>query len=347
MFRLFPFIYLAFLVLGCKGKSDSPAAAQGKPGDMPVAISAYVVTESLIDELATLPGTLLANEELVVKSEISGRITQIAFKEGAEITKGQLLFKIFDADLQAQLKKLNVQRELLQKTIKRQKELQAVNGVSAQDYDNTESQMAALDADIQLLEAQISKTEIKAPFSGKVGLRNVSEGATVTAGEALTTLQQISPLKLEVLLPEKNAGKLKSGTKLKFRSMGTQEERIAEVYAIQPGADAQTRSIRVRATTPNQDAKLHPGQFVEVILSAAENGKSLVIPTQAVIPEAKGKKVVRIKGGQAEFVPITIGVRTEKYVEVTSGLALSDTVATTGIMKLRPESKVTIKEIVK
>ncbi len=347
MYRLLPFMFLVLVVWGCKGKNEATAPSQGKPGDMPVAISAFVVAESQIDELATLPGTLLANEELVVKSEIPGRITQIAFKEGAEVTKGQLLFKIFDADLQAQLKKLKVQRDLLQKTLNRQKELQALNGVSAQEYDNTESQLAAVDADIQLMEAQIQKTEIKAPFSARAGLRNVSEGATITVGESLTTLQQVNPLKLDVLVPEKNAARIKAGTKLKFRSMSDSGERVAEVYAIQPGADAQTRCIRVRAITQNQDAKLHPGQYVDVILSNADQGKSLVIPTQSVIPEAKGKKVVRIKGGQAEFVPITIGARTEKYVEVTSGLALGDTVATTGIMKLRPESKVTIKEIVK
>lgn len=347
MLRLSIVTILSVMLWSCKGKNQTNPSATGKPADMPLAIEAYIVTEASIDELMTIPGTLLANEDLVVKSEISGRITQIGFKEGTEVTKGQLLFKIFDADLQAQLKKLKVQQELLLKTLNRQKELKAVNGVSEQDYDNTESQLATLDAEVQLLEAQISKTEIRAPFSGKMGLRNVSEGATVSAGETLTGLQQINPLKLELLIPEKYAGKLKNGTKIKFRCSSGSEEGMAEVYAIQPGADPQTRNIRVRAITSNQDARLHPGQFVEVLLPASENAKSIVIPTQAVIPEAKGKKVVRIKSGKAEFVSITTGARTEKMVEITSGLSIGDTVATTGIMKLRPETKVTIKEFVK
>lgn len=325
---------------------DAKPAAGGK-GNAPkeMAVNAYVVTPRTLDNNILASGTLMPYEDAELHPEISGKITQLNLSEGAAVSKGALLVKLYDADLQAQLKKLKLQKEQAQKTEGRIKQLLAINGVGQQEYDDVVTSINNIEADMDLIQAQISKTEIRAPFNGVVGLKNVSLGSYVTPATLIATFQQIDPLKVDFTVPEKYTASTKKGDALKFNVDGFDEQFTGKIYAVEPRIDEATRSIKVRAQVQNTKAKLFPGAFAKVDLDLKTIDDALMVPTQSIIPDARNKKVIVVNKGKAEFRVVETGVRSETYIQIVKGLSAGDTVVTTALMYIKPDMTLKVVKV--
>jgi len=324
--------------------SPKGPGAGGPPKE--IMAQGFVVSPQHLANNILASGTLLPSEEINVQAEVSGKIVMLNIQEGVTVTKGTLLAKLYDADLQAQLKKLIIQKETAQKTDARLKQLLTINGVGQQEYDNASTLLNNIVADIEVLQTQISKTEIRAPFGGVVGLRNVSNGAYITPSTVITTLQQIDPLKMDFSVPEKYSQSISKGDPLKLKVDGFDQSFTAKIYAIEPRIDETTRTIKMRALLQNGSAKLMPGSFAKVDLGLKELDNALMVPSQCIIPEARTKKVIVVKGGVAQFVKVETGVRTESQVQITDGLSIGDTVVATALMYIKPDAKVKITRLI-
>lgn len=318
------------------------ASQQGKP--QVAQVTAYIVMHQKLDNRIFISGTLLSNEEVNLMPEVAGKITGIFFKEGERVKEGELLVKINDQDLQAQLKKLQLQEKLASEKEERQKKLLAINGISQEEYDATLTQLNSTAADIEVLKAQISKTQIIAPFDGTVGLKNISEGSYVTPGTQIAKIQQTDPMKLDFSIPEKYSSIVGKGDSIRFTLQGSEENFGGKIYAIEPKIEMSTRSVQLRGICSNKKGKLFPGAFAKIELLLKEIPNSILIPTEAIIPELKGQKVFLYKSGKAQPQKVETGIRTDTQIQITSGLLAGDTVITTGIMQLKPDALVNIME---
>jgi membrane fusion protein (multidrug efflux system) len=325
------------LVNKCGPDAKGSSGATGAGSVAPLSVSGVVLQTTSIEDLILGTGSLLANNSVEVRNEVAGRLTHLYFEEGQSVQQGALLVKIYDDDLQAQLRKLVLDEEMAVKTEGRQKDLLGVNGVSQQEYDVAQNALNGIRAEMDLVKAQITKTEIRAPFSGLIGLRAVSEGAYLPAFTMIATLQQLDPMKLEFSVPERYRDRLHVKDSVTFSVESKNGPRRGTIYAFEPGVDPETRSIKVRALCRNSGNELLPGAFakVEVPLQRIEN--ALMLPTQAVIPELRGQKVILSRGGKATPVRVEIGLRNDSMVQVTSGLQAGDTVLISGIMQVRPD----------
>lgn len=281
-----------------------------------------------------------------IQSEISGRVTAINFKEGTTVAAGTLLVKLFDADLQAQLKKLVVQLQIAEATEKRQKELLAINGTSQQDYDNASLNVSNIKADIELLKVQISRTEIRAPFAGKLGFRNISLGAYLTPANVITNISQINSLKAEFAVPEKYASEMVPGKMVTLKLADGGKVYNANIIASENVIAAETRNLMLRALINNPDRNLSPGAFVQVSVNTGGSGNTLMVPSQSVIPSTRFKKLIILRDGMAVMQNVNTGYRDSARIEITSGLMEGDTVVTTGLLTIKEGApvKVTVKD---
>lgn len=339
-------VFLSMVITSCKKSADPKTAAAGgaKPS---IGVNAFIARTQNITSTVNASGTLVSNEEVEIRPELQARVIKLYFKEGVTVAKGQLLVKLDDDDLQAQLKKLTAQKSLTQKNVDRLSELLKIDGVSKQEYDISNTQLKAYDADIEGIRALLRKTEIRAPFAGSIGLTNISEGAYVTPLTLIATLQQINPLKVDFSIPEKYSQMLKNGSKLSFTVAGYRDTFDAVVYATEPKIDLATRNIRVRARTPNTGNKLVPGMFASISLGIEGRANAVMVPTQALVPVARGKQLIVVKNGMAEFVPVEMGIRDADMAEIIKGIKEGDTIVTTGLMQIRPGSPVKITKVVK
>ena len=302
----------------------------------PLAVNALIASPVDFTEEITLTGTILANEAVVIKPEISGRIVEIGFKEGQRVRKGQMLARLFDADLQARLRQTNSQIELDSESVHRLEQIRRVDGVSIEELQRAKATLAMHRAEADVIRAQIEKTVIKAPFHGVVGLRNVSEGAVVSPETEITLLKDDSRLKLECTVPEKYASKIAVGSVMSFRVRGTSSAHTyaATVYAQDPELDPASRTLRVRASIANAEG-LMPGMFTDILLVLGRIGKALLVPTEAVVVDLKGAKVFVNEGGIARERRIVTGTRTRDKLRVESGISIGDTVLTTGMLIMK------------
>jgi len=333
-------IFLVYKKIAGKKSAADPAAAASSAkggGSRLLQTDAWIVKTSQLDQSIEASGTLQSNEEVEVKPEINGRITHLYFKEGTNVRKGDLLVKLYDEDLKAQLQKLKLQQQLAKTTLERQENLLKINGISQQDVDVTRNQVSAFGADMDYTQTQLQKTELRAPFSGKLGLRNVSEGAIVSSATIITTLQQIDPLKMDFSVAEKYRNAIKNGDQVNFYVAGDNKEYKGSIYAIDPKIDLTTRTVKLRAMIPNNNGILFPGSFAKVKIVLKNLPDALMIPSQAVIPGTRDKKVIIADKGKAKFVTVETGIRTENSVQITSGLQPGDTVIITGILQLKPD----------
>jgi membrane fusion protein (multidrug efflux system) len=345
-------IFVVFSVIagggisGCQSKKETPGGASaGQRARGPVSVEGFVVNTSAVSEDVEVPGTLLPFEETAIRSEVSGRIIQLNLPEGTVVPKGFLLIKLFDADLQAQLRKLQVQLEIAVKTVERQKELLAINGISQQDFDLASLNVDNLKADIQTTRISISKTEIRAPYEGQIGLKNVSLGAYISPSDIITSLREIERLKLEFSVPEKYARNISKGYIITFRVDNGEKDHKASVIATEGNVDLNTRTLKIRAVVSEKHPELVPGVFAKVNLRLGEDAKAMMIPTQSVIPQARNKQVVVLRKDSAQFLVVETGIRDSAYIQITKGLHTGDTVITTGLMAIRPNAKLRVTKV--
>lgn len=311
-----------------------------------ISVAVFVAAAQRINNDVYATGTVLANEQVQLQTELSGKLIQLNFQEGARVSKGQLLVKINDADLQANYKKLQLQLTLADEKLQRQKKLLSINGISQEDFDVAQNQYNVLKTDIDYAAAQIAKTEIKAPFDGVIGLKNVSEGAYVTPTTIIATIQQINPVKIDFAISEKYASLVKKGDKIKFTIDGVGDTE-GVVLAIEPKIEMATRTLQIRAICSNPKNEIFPGAFARVKLALSDIDDAIMIPTEAVITDLKGKKVYKIKNGMAEPTKIITGLRNDAQIQIVEGVANGDTIVTRGIMQLKPGAAVKITEIKK
>jgi len=314
-------------------KSQQAGPQPGRP--QVTTVTAYIVKPEKLENRIFVTGTLLANEEVNLVPETAGKVTGIYFQEGSKVSKGQLLVRINDADLQAQLKKLQLEEKLAAEKEARQKKLLVISAVSQEEYDAALTSLNSIKADIEIVQAQISKAQITAPFSGIIGLKNISEGGYVNTSTSIASIQQTDPLKIDFFIPEKYASLVGPNDTISFFVEGSPERYTARILAIEPKVNVSTRTIQIRALTSNRSGKLFPGSFARIEFSLERSENAIMIPTEAVIPILKGQKVFISRNGKAEESIIETGVRTEDKVQVLKGLQPGDTVITTGIMQLR------------
>lgn len=339
-------IVTASLLLNACGDKKAENKSSAKPAAPPSKVDVFIVTPAAISENIEVPGSLAPFEETNLQPEISGRVTGIYFKEGALTNKGSLLVKLYDADLQAQLKKLIVQLEIAKKTEQRQNELLKINGISQQDYDLSLLAVKNLQADIDILKTNIDKTELRAPFTGTIGLRSISMGAYINPQTVVATLREVNRLKLDFTVPERYSTKMKPGNIVHFKVDGETQLFNATIIANENNITEDTRSLRVKAVAVKENNNLVPGAFAKVQVPLGKEDAALMIPTQAVIPQARNKKVILLNAGVAEMQVVTTGIRDSSMVEITSGLKAGDTVLISGLLTTRQGAKVMVNKVV-
>jgi len=316
-------------------KNEQTLEEQKPKGGGGITAKLYVLEPNSLSSGINAVGTLLSNEEVDLSSEAAGKVVGIYFEEGKPVSKGQLLLKVDDAELQDQLRRTEFQLKLTGERLNRQKILLEKDAVSREEFDQVQTDYNILQTDIDLLKTKISKTEIKAPFSGTIGFRSVSLGSYLQVNTIIARLVDQSKLKLEFAIPEKYASTYFSGHKIKFRTEVSPQEFEAVVYAVDPKVDIATRTITVRGIYNNANGKLMSGMFARINLIISQSGEVLLIPTEATVQEMEGKKVWRVLNGKAQSQPITTGFRSNNQVEVLSGLQKGDTIMITGLMQVR------------
>ena len=323
-------------------KSTTGSKGKQPKGDLQVRV--YVVEAQSLTDGIYVSGSLIPDEEVNLSFETSGKITNIYFKEGAYVEQGQLLAKINDAPLQAELRRKNAQLKLMEDRMYRAKALLDKEAISREAFQEAEANLVALRAEIDGVKAQIQQTELRAPFSGVIGLRQVSQGAYVTTATSVAALTKTSPLKVEFSVPERYAGALPQGTPLTFTVEGDLTSRQAQVYAAESKVDPETRTYTVRALYDNADRKLIPGRYVSVNLTTRQYERTIAVPSEAIVSEMGVDKVFLCKNNVAEPVEISKGLRTDAQVQVLSGLSVGDTVIISGTMQLRKGTKVKVNK---
>ena len=321
-----------------KGAAAGSSGAGSKGGKIPVAV--FVVKATNLSDVVAATGSVLAEEALTIRSEVPGKITSFIIKEGQPVRKGQLLFTINAADIQAQLQKLATNQKLYADQEKRQRTLLAKEYISAQEYEQSNAQLQAARADRAALQATLAKTFVRAPFAGVLGLSTATVGTYVSPGDAITTLSRTRPVKIAFQVPGRFATAVRRGDKVRITDEGSGKTYSANVYALDPQIDPVSRTLPVRARFPNSKDELRPGAFVKVNLQLDETTDALQIPTEAVTPEAAGYSVFVVRKGKAEKQLVKIGVRSEQLIQVTDGLAVGDSVVRTGILQLKPGDSV-------
>ena len=308
----------------------------------PTRVNGIVVKAESFANNLSVSGSVEANEQVQLRSEIPGLITGIYFKEGSFVKRGQLLVKINDRELQAQLSQALTKQKLAAQSEYRAKMLLQKEAISKEEYDVALADLSSLKSQTQVIRAQLSKTRITAPFSGKIGLRNVSTGEYLTPTTTIANLVSINPVKIMFSVPEKYAGQINLNSKLDFSVAGSTRTYSANIYAIEPSIDMNTRTLQIKARADNPSGQILPGSFAKIDLPLSNVKDALLIPSEAIIPVLKGKKVFISSHGKAKEVMVETGQRTDKSVLITSGLTVGDTVLTTGMMSLKPEMSVII-----
>lgn len=332
------------LLPSCKKKDDLIKPGQPVQAQPALPVDILVAkTQSLGTDL-TLPGTILANETTNILPEVSGRIVELNIPEGKQVTKGALLVKLYDGDLQAQLRKLQVQLEIADKTEKRQAELLAIQGISQQEYDLSLLQVRNLNADMDIVKEAIRKTEIRAPFSGKLGLRNVSPGAIISPTTILTSISQTDQLKLQFNIPEKYGSQLKSGSVVHFKIDGSDKDFSAKIIATETMIEEITRSLAVRAQIQQRDAALIPGAFTNVQVSLGKDNQAIMVPNSAIIPVGRIKQMYVYENGKAAMREVETGVRDSSNIQIITGIKPGDSVITSAILYMRPGMDVSLNK---
>ena len=333
-----------------KTSSTQSVGSQGTGGRQgmqqpPMPVDIFIVKPTLLNQKIEVSGSLLANETTEIHPEISGRLVQLNIAEGKFVDKGALLAKIYDGDLQAQLKKLQVQLDIAKTNEDRSAQLLKIQGISKSDYDASLLNVNNIKADIDITKANITKTEIRAPFSGKLGLKYVSPGAFVTPSTIVTTISEVNKLKLQFSVPEKYGSEIRNAQPVSFTVNGSEKTFSANVIATETTIGENTRSLTVRALVKSNDPALIPGSFANVQMILGNNPNAIMIPNSSVIPQGRKKQVFVFKDSKALPMEITTGVRDSANVQVLEGLMPGDTLITSSLLFLRPGSDVTISKV--
>lgn len=331
---------------GCNTEAkNTPPAQKAAAAPVGVPVDAIVLKAETIKDEMEATGTLVANQFVDIVSELNRKVVRVNVKEGSTVSTGALLFQLDDADLQAQLEQLVQQQKLARLNEQRLKDLIQHQAVIQQDYDQTFTNLKVIDAQVQQLKVMIEKTCIRAPFSGRIGIIHVYPGSFVTPQTVMTNLEDYTRLKLDFTVPEKYAAILREGSRIGFSVESNTKTYTAVVQAHESKLDQNTRTLLIRAVSDNPKDELLPGQSARLKIALNSANNQLMVPSQALMPSSQGYTVYAVKNGKATMVPIQTGQRTDRNVQVLSGLAAGDTLVTSNLMRLSPGSAVQLATI--
>ncbi|GAB3942286.1 efflux RND transporter periplasmic adaptor subunit [Spirosoma harenae] len=315
------------------------------PTESKVATDAFVIKrETITDELQST-GTIQANQEVDLVSEVSRKLIRVYAREGSNVNQGTLLYKLDDADLLAKKHKIALQEKLAKLDEKRFRELLATEAINQQEYDKVLTNLNVLQAEMAMVDVDLAKTEIRAPFAGKLGLKRVDVGAYVTPSTVLSSIDDISRVEVTFTIPEKYASQVRPGQTIHFTTENSSRPFLAKVTATEQKMEANTRSLLVKAISENKGGKLVPGSSAKIAFALHVAQDGILVPTQALIPNAKGYSLFRIKSGKAERREVKTGNRTKGTVQILEGLAIGDTVLTTNLLRIDTGVSVTASTI--
>jgi membrane fusion protein (multidrug efflux system) len=329
-----------------KGQKAGSSAGRGPGSPASVLTVSGIVTKAeIFSSSLAIAGTIEANEQVDIRSEVSGLVTGILFREGSNVSKGKVLIRINDLELQAQLSQALTKQKLAQETEYRAGMLLEKEAISKEEYDVALAELRSLQSQTQLIRAQLSKTQIRAPFNGKIGLRSISAGEYITPSSTIARLVSTDPVKILFSIPEKYAGTIKLNTQISFTVAGSKNNYTGTIYAIEPGIDMSTRTLQLKARASNPKGELLPGSFAKIDLPLSNINEAILIPTESVVPVLQGKKVYISSNGKAKEVMVETGTRTDKSVLIMTGLSIGDTVLTSGLMSLKNDMPVKVKVV--
>lgn len=324
-----------------KNLNARPAGMRGGP----TPVEAIIIKAGNADEVINVNGSTVPNEEVTIMSEVPGKVTKVLFKEGTVVRKGALLIQLDASELRAQRERLLVDQQLKKRIAERLEGLYKREGVSLQEFEIAKAEADQVDAELNLINVQLEKRTIRAPFNGLLGLRQVSEGSYLSPGATIVNLVSLNPINVEFSVPERYGRGINKGTKVQFVLDGSNDPLSAIVVAKESNVDATTRTLKLKAEAPNPNGRILPGAFANVSVNLRSFAGAIMIPTQAILPDLEGKKVFVFKGGKATSVDVETGIRREDFIQVTKGLSIGDTVITTGIMQIRPGAEVNVTKI--
>lgn len=329
-----------FVFFSCKEK---PTLLNTKSKETPpVNVDIIIASKQIIENKIELNGEVVANESVDIHPEISGKITYLNIPESKFVQEGTILAKINDAELQAQLSKMKIQLELAEINEKRINKLIEINAANQSDLDLAQNQIKSIKADMDYQQSLIAKTIIKAPFNGVVGLRLISLGAYITPQTTITKFQSNKQLKLDFNIPAKYIASVKMGNKVDVLIEGQLTPLKATIHAIEPDVQSNSQNIKIRCLL---NGKATIGSFAKIVLNVDKNKTSFFVPSNAIIPEAKFKKLVLVKNNKAIFTNVETGLRTEKGVEITNGIQIGDSIIVVGVLFVRNNAPVKINNI--
>lgn len=326
--------------LSACGKSENKAGGPGKGGRGPTLVDVFMVESKSMERSLMVGATILPNETVDLQTETSGKIVSLNLTEGAYVEQGTLLAQINDSEIRARIQKLKLDEKLAADDEGRRKKLLDINALSQQDYDVALNKLDGIRADIALAKAQQEKTQVRAPFSGRIGLRKVSPGAFVSTNTTIATLVQDNPLKVEFSVPERIAPYVKNGLQVDLLVGEGKATQKAVVYATESSIDQSTRSLTVRARCSNSSGRILPGSFAKVSLNFQNLPNMMAIPPQALYPSLNTQNVFILKNGLARLTPVILGERTATEVEISSGISVGDSLIISGINTLKDSMSV-------
>lgn len=333
--------FIIYRIISNQGKKEDSKKFDDKKSA--TTVNGIVIKTATFDNNLALSGSIEANEQVEIHTEVSGIVEGIFFNEGSTVKKGQVLLKVNDIELKAQLKQAQTKEGLAAENERRAKLLLQKEAISQEEADIARADHASAQAQTQLIRAQISKTSVRAPFSGKIGLRSISPGTYITPAVLVAKLVNTSKLKITFSIPEKYAAEVKSGSIIDFKVSGSNKTYNAKIYAIEPEVAVATRTLQIRALADNVDGKLFPGTFADIKLPLNIIKDAIVVPSQAIVPIQDGKKVYVANNGQAKEVMVDATTRTDSSILILAGLKPGDTLITSGVMSLKDEAPIKVK----
>jgi membrane fusion protein, multidrug efflux system len=339
--------FTIMLIGGCYAKAEDKSTRSvpvviAAPG---IPVDGDIVQPAILKDELEITGTLQPNQQVDIVSELPRRIIRIHVKDGANVSSGQLLFEMDNADLLAQLEKLHQEEKLAKLNEERLRDLIQHEAVVQQDYDQSFTNLKVLQSQIVELQVMLNKTRIRAPFSGQVGIVHVYPGAVVSVNTVLTHIEDNSQVKVDFHVPEKYAQSIINGSIQKFTVASDTKQYSAKVVAREAGVDQNTRTLLVRAVSPNPGRVLLAGQSARLKLDLHSSPNALMVSSQALIPSSQGYSVFTVTHNQALLTPIEIGERGPYTVEVLHGLNKGDTVITSNLLRLTPGATVRVLSI--
>jgi membrane fusion protein (multidrug efflux system) len=328
---------------GAPGQATAKGGGSPAPGAGSVTVEAVKVATASLPQTITAVGSLRSDESVVLRPEVAGRISSIAFQEGQRVAKGALLVRLDTAVPQAEAQQARANMVLAKNKFDRAVDLAKSNYISGQARDEAENNLKVAEAALQLSEAKLAKMDLRAPFSGIIGLRSVSVGDYVKEGADLVNLESIDPLKVDFRVPEVYMRQVQVGQALQVQLDALPGKTFeGKVFAVNPLIDAAGRAVVIRAMVRNPDTSLRPGMFARVRLITRDAQEALVLPEQALVPQGDQQFVFRIQDGKAVRTKVEVGQRRDAKVEILTGVAKDDVVVTAGQLKLRDGAPVTV-----